>query len=161
MIIDICQYFVNAGNPKPCLLVAVGLRHFFFFRHAFWKKTCFGYFCHCVSIFGQYLTIFVNIYRCTYLPYSTQYRNIGRYVHWQILTTIDQISINIDKKWQFLSTTHIFEQKQCMSFFEEKKTLAASLKRSKHGLGTPKHAFFKSMRVLFQQKNIACGKPET
>ena len=65
------------GLPKPCLLrfrLAACVFVLFFERHAFLKKCVF--FCKETDFVGKYLkylTIFVNIYQCAYLPYGTAY----------------------------------------------------------------------------------------
>ena len=71
------------------------------------------------------------------------------YTYTQILTNTDKLSTNIDKRCEVLTKTHI-SNKTHVVFLE--KTPAASLKRSKHGLGTPKRAFSKKVR-LFSKRN--------
>ena len=57
--ITICEYSINLANPKPGLLVAVGLRCFlFFFRPAFLKKKSFICFT-CVINIWSILYVFV------------------------------------------------------------------------------------------------------
>ena len=53
-----------------------------------------------------------------------------------------------------LDKTHTVQKKGTW-LFKQNITPAASLKRSKHGLGRPKHAFPK--RRAFLQKKSACG----
>ena len=69
LIISICQYLVNIGNPNPCLLCRSEPQAFFVL-HALLEKMhvfiCFFvFFASIWSIFVQYLSIFINV---RYLP---------------------------------------------------------------------------------------------
>ena len=82
----------------------------------------------------------VKIILC--VPYSTQYRTVGRY---QILTKYYQILTKIIQIHQHI----VFFEKACQ---QKTKAPAASLKRSKHGLGRPKHAFSQKGKSFFSSK---------
>ena len=57
------------------------------------------------------------------------------------------------EKCLFLTETHIFQKG--MLLFKKKKAPAASLKRSKHGLGTPKTRLFKKSCLERKEKTPA------
>ena len=60
-----------------------------------------------------------------------------------------QILTNNEQRCQFLTKhTHLFKK----AYLKKKETLAASLKRSKHGLGTPEHTFSKKVRLNTTKK---------
>ena len=72
-------FFVKTcfGLPKPCLLrfrLAAGAYFVLKNDMPFWKFV----FLTETNIFTQYLTIFVNMYQCTYLPYGTAYYTVLR-----------------------------------------------------------------------------------
>ena len=84
--------------------------------------------------------MYIHIYVSNIYLLITKYYTLTNIVRIrQTLPNIGQILTTIYKKWQQL--TPLFKT-ACRFLFQQQKTPAASLRRSKHGLGTPKTRLF-------------------